>query len=267
MTSIKKIGKVALKTLGWLTFPGLEASIDCDHNDDSFDDLLPKEVLIFLGVTALTAASVTGLTAGYEKIVNKTYSNMSHSINIKVKPNSSTEHNFWYYATSATPLVRLAMIGTSQDITSIKTNSLEAKLEGKNIITFDKEKGFLLNKEAYYNTNFQIKEYNIWIEYNQNDINQITSEYENLVKDGSKTREKAINSGNIGIVTELETKLNKLQNDYEFKRSKIKNTQIRVEKELSSMIDQLNKEYFAYKNTPATTAIPGRDYDLSNITK
>jgi hypothetical protein len=278
MTSIKKIGNGALKTLGWLTFPGLIAArksynekvASGEYTNSEYDDFgdWTYEIPKFLGITALSFVSVLGINMGYEKLANKEYSDMSHSINITVKPNSSQGHNFLYYASAICPPVKLALIGTSDDITSIGIDwKLKMQMANKNLIQFDSNNGFSLNKEVYYNNNFKLKEDDKWVEYKQDKAQKINSEYKKLMKQSLKIKEKVIRNGNVGLITDLENKINKLQGDYEHQRAAIKQKQIEVEKELTEMIDRLNKEYFAYKNAPQDTAIPIRDYDLSNITK
>jgi len=270
----KKIGKGALKTLGWLTIPGIIAArrdykqkIENGKYDDDDDDWI-YEAPRFLGITALSFVSVLGINTGYEKLVNKEYSNMSHSINITIKPNSSQGHDFWYYASSISPLTKLVLIEASEDVTSIDINyKLQMRMADANLIKFDSNNGFSLNKEVYYNSNFKLKENDKWVDYKQDGAKKINSEYKHLIKTSSNIREKVIKNGNVGLITDLENKINKLQGDYEHQRATIKQKQIEVEKVLTEMIEKLNTEYFAYKNIPATTAIPGRDYDLSNITK
>jgi hypothetical protein len=268
MTSIKKIGKEVLNTLGWLTFPGLVAAIKYSKNNDD-----AEEPTVFGATTLFTVLSLWGLNAGYGALFEKEYLNQNKNISITVEPNAAVKHNFKYYATYFSPVARIILIGTSDDKINIKTTSLEAEISNSKTITFDENKGFFLNKETYYTSDFKLSNILRLVEddsserYSPKEINKIFKEYENLKQQSEIIKEKALDTGHINKVAELENKLKELEHNYEFGRSRLKNAQIRMDTELTKIVDQLNTEYFAYKNTPMNTAIPGRDYDLSNITK
>jgi hypothetical protein len=119
----------------------------------------------------------------------------------------------------------------------------------------------------YYINDFRIKEgaNGKSKNYSPKEVKDIFQEYEKLKINNTKIREEALSKGKIDNVAKLEDKITKLQTDYEFKRLELKKAQIKIEKKLTETIDQLNTEYFTYKNAPADTAIIGRDYELKNI--
>jgi len=266
----KKIKKIAIRALTWAAFPGLAApttyyNIQSNKRPSQRKYYyIPLEFPIFIGATALTVTSLVGMTNLYENKVNKQYNNKSHNISIQTKHNY-TAPGFWNGISYASPIIRALTFETGENSTIIKTDSLEIKLYDADIITFDTNKGFILDKEKYYASKFKVKYGSSWLEYNQDETKKIAKEYEQIKKENVQIRKKILESGNIGLLTEAESKLSKLQNDYESTRGQIKQTQIKFEKEITQMLDQLNNEYFTYKNAPADTAIPGRDYELSNV--
>jgi len=269
----KTIAKGALKTAGWITSPGVMGIIEYCNTDDydfAYNDSSPfAEMGIFLAATAVTMGITFGTTIGYNKLANKEYS--TKDIAIEVKHNPNLKHNFWGIASYASPLTTVIMLQYAEDITSIKTSSLEITVENTNIIMFDKEKGFSINKDAY-NSNFTVKkiakgwgEENDFLTYSPSEVKRIENEYQKLKQKSAKIRENALNSGNIGKISSLKEDINKLKNDYEGKQVQLKKIKLELEKDLTDIINQLNTEYTTYKNEPLDTAIPGRDYNLSDI--
>jgi len=261
-----KIISKTLEALAWTAVPQIMATIKVD----------PKEkypetagVVTFIGVTALTVASVIYSTSIYDKIAHKTYSNQNKNIIVKIDDNKNIRAMGLYQVSCVSPLLRLALINAEENTTRIKNGYVDLEIKNPKIILFEKDNGFSINKENYYNSEIKINSgmSNSGHTYSPNEVKIVGNKYEHSKQNISKLKEKALNNGSISTVVELENDLNKLQNDYEFKRSELKNAQINVEKELTTIVDQLNIEYFAYKNAPKDTAIPGRDYNLSDIKK
>jgi len=269
----KNIRKGALKTLGWIAAPEIMATTLYNKKYGELHSYNPMpEFGIFFLTTALTIGATVGTNKIHDNLVNKDYT--TKNATVEIKHDSESDNIFLDIASYGSPLAKLILMKTSKDITHIKTVDLDIIIENTNVIKFDKTSGYILNKEAYYNNDFLIKdkeedifEEHKWTRYHQKELTKINFEYEKLRQESAKIREEALNDGNIGKITALEKNLAKLQEDYEFKRSEIKKTQISVEKKLTNLVDQLNIEYFAYKNAPKDTAIPGRDYNLSDIKK
>jgi len=273
-TRLEKIAKGALNTLEYVAFPGLYPAkkfIMSDYNqrvkkqvERRPDDYwrFPFEIPIFLVTTAISAGVLFGINEGYNKLANTKYS--TKNIKIEVQPNATIADSTYNYVSYASPLLRLATVELAKDITSIKTYGLEIEVENSKIITFDKKTGFSLNKEACYTNDFRIKEGSKWIEYHPTEIKKINSDYEKANRKSERIREKAINSGNIGEVIELEDDIRKLRDNYEYQRAQLKGTQNRLEKEITDIVSQLNTEYLNYKNTHATTAIPEHNDNLTH---
>jgi hypothetical protein len=271
MTLIKKIGKVALKTLGWVAVPEVMSVITYCQRDsyDEYDAPLP-EMGIFVLATAITVGATFGTNKLYDNFTNKRYSTKNITIEVKHNPSLEEENEFFGNISYALPIVRVALMKNAKDITRIKTKNLTMEIENTNIITFDEAKGFSLNKEAYYNDNFRIlkKKGNDfedpkWIEYNQNENITVGVAYEKIKNKSDKIRDKAIRRGDIGQIIELQDSMIKIENDYEFKKIALKKTQLDLDAKLTDVINQLNTEYATYINTPASTAIPKRDYQFT----
>jgi hypothetical protein len=257
---VEKIGTGMLKTLGWTACPELMIA-----RYEESRGIKGVKVPIFCITSLITMGITFGIHEGYTALTAKKYS--TKNIQIEIKKNTTNEATFLDFIAYVSPLTKLIQVGVTNDLTKIKSYNLEVEMESSNLITYTKNQGFSLNKEACYTNDFRIKYENEWIQYNLTEIKNITSDYEKIKSKREQIREKAIESGNIGEINKLEDKIIKLQSDYEFKRAQLKQTQNRLEKEMTDIVNKLNTEYLNYKNTPATTAIPGRDYDLSNITK
>jgi hypothetical protein len=256
MTLIKKIGNVALKTLGWTALPEIMIARNKFFKGGA-------QIPVFLLSYILTTGVTSGIHAGYTALTAKKYS--TKNIQIKIKQNIASETEFKDLLAYASPLTKLVQVGLANDITSIKTYSLEIEVENSNLITFTKSQGFALNTEACYNSNFKIKEGMDWVKYNPIEVKNIVFDYEKIRKKNERIRERAINTGNIGEISELEDKMAQLQNDYEYKKGQLKKTQNRLEKEVTDIVNRLNTEYLNYIKAPKNTAIPVRDYNLSDI--
>jgi len=253
----KKIGKGALKTLGWITVPQIMVAAKADP-DEEHDGIF--EFLTFVGGTAIIAATLWGINKGYGEFVNKEYSDKNKTVSIEVTHHSARDHNFWYGASYVSPLARLALIGTADGVTNIKTKSINIEIENSDVILFDKNNGFSINKEAYYTNNFTLRDGADLGYYSPSEVTNVFNKYNSLKQKSSELREKALNNGNIGKVAELENRITQLQNDYELKEVKLKKAQMIAERESAEIVSQLNVEYFGYKNAPKDTALIGRDY-------
>jgi preprotein translocase subunit YajC len=264
-TRLQKIVQKTAYALGYAISPALSKAIKYHGSEsrknyynksENSDTLIfvPLEYPIFLLATAMTIGTTIGINAGYNALVKKEYS--AKNITIEIKPDATIKTSFKDLVYYSSPLTKLVQVGLANKITNIKTYRLEIEVENSKIITFDKNSGFTLNKEACYNEDFRIKEGSEWVEYYPSKIKKINNEYERLKQKSLRIRDKAIESGNVGKISRLEDNITQL-----------KKTQDKLEKEISDVVSQLNIEYFSYKNAPKDTAIPGRDYDLSNITK
>jgi hypothetical protein len=258
-TTLQKIGKGTLKTLELLTFPGLYAAkkyIMSDFNQETKRQVERHpdqywrpafEYPIFLVATAISAGVVLGINEGYNSLAKTKYS--TKNIKIEIKPNTAITDSTYNYASYVSPLIRLVTVGLANDVTSIKKYGLEIEVENSKIITFDKTQGFTLNKEACYTNDFRVKEENKWVEYHPTKIKHINSDYEKTKKKSERIRNKAIDTGNIGEISELEDKMRELQGNYEYQRLQLKQTQTKLEQEVTDIVNQLNTEYLNYKNT------------------
>ena len=189
-SKLEKITKESLKTLGWTTLPGVMSIIG--YSKKYYDkEICPiPEITVFLVTSAITMGTTFGINVAYDALAKKEYS--TQSITIEVKPHTIIGSSVLDFASYASPLIRLAKVGLANDVTSIKTSYLEVEIENSELITFDKTRGFTLNKDSYYNNNFRIKNVaDTWIEYNPSEIITINNKYEKLKQKSEKITEEA----------------------------------------------------------------------------
>jgi hypothetical protein len=267
MTLIKKIGNVALKTLGWTALPEVMMTVAyCKKYSDDNEWTPFPEIGVFFLSTAITIGATYGTNKLYESKVNKEYS--TKNITIEVKYNASLKDNDnWGPIPYLSPLLGFTLMQTSKDITKIKTKNLTMEIENTNVINFDEINGFTLTKDAYYNNNFRIlKNFNgdkKWVEYRQNENIEVSAKYEKLKQKIEKIKYSAIKSGNIGKIIALQDSMIKIETNYELKKIELKKTQLILDSKLTDVVNQLNTEYATYMNTPANIAIPKRDYTFT----
>jgi hypothetical protein len=265
----KTVARGALKTLGWVTIPQLMATIKYSQEYGEFDYNPFPEFGIFLGATAITMGATFGANKAYNQLCDKEYS--IKDIKIEVKHDSKLKNDLGGIASYASPLTRLIMLECAKDITYIKTSSLIITTENTNIINFDKNNGFSINKNAYYNNDFILTKITKWgdkeapIKYAPCEVKKISLAYDKLRQKSVKIRAKALSNGNIGSISSLKENMIKLQKDHEVKQVQLKKIQLEIDKNLTDIVNQLNTEYTNYKNEPLDTAIPVRDYNLSDM--